>query len=42
MFGPIKDRSLQIGARSFFIRAYCADNGSEARARLRESPRAAP
>jgi hypothetical protein len=23
MFGPVKDRALQIGARRFFIRAYC-------------------
>jgi hypothetical protein len=38
MFGPIKDQSLQIGARSFFIRAYCLDNGSEARARANASP----
>lgn len=38
MFGPIKDPGLQIGARSFFIRAYCFDNGAEARARAGASP----
>jgi hypothetical protein len=35
MFGPVKDASLAIGAKPFFIRAYCADT-DEARARLRE------
>jgi hypothetical protein len=24
IFGPVKDRTLQIGDRPFFIRAYCA------------------
>jgi len=32
MFGPVKDRSLEIGAKPFFIRAYCFE-GAEARAR---------
>ena len=25
MFGPVKDRSLEIGAKPFFIRAYCVE-----------------
>jgi hypothetical protein len=35
IFGPVKDDTLQIGAKPFFIRAYCSAE-LEARARTRE------
>jgi hypothetical protein len=35
IFGPVKDDTLQIGAKPFFIRAYCSAE-AEARARTRE------
>lgn len=37
MFGPVKNRDLQIGAKPFFIRAYCAER-SEARLARPSSP----